>query len=439
MSRNGFYYMGTGIQICCYKCNLIIHDLDNEMDLEDIHQRGAPECEVARLATANTVKSTYKGMDIEQNRVDTFPPTRICHITPIQFARSGFFYTGTEDSMMCFSCNIVLRGWVRGDTADGEHTRHNPFCPFLTKTSVTKTKERIQPAPSGNQAMNYAHHDTRLASFYDWTSTSVSSVDLASAGFYYSGVGDEVHCFHCKVGIEEWLPGEDVFYEHVRYSPQCNYAKTSMAKNKETHECKCSDDNEPYRNDKMAAYLNRLKTFNNWPSNDIVTRESLAAAGFYYKGKKDTVTCHWCGIHVRGWVEGDKAVEQHLRLSPTCKFIIYVAANGDAPSHETQKQAQKRVGTGQRSAPVTQAYEPPEQAQEPRASTDHSSVPSAPYYITEEQTQRREGKACKVCKTNIINTLFNPCGCRIVCDVCAVLIPVCHKCRRPVAECIVDL
>ncbi|XP_065342171.1 baculoviral IAP repeat-containing protein 3-like [Cloeon dipterum] len=54
-------------------------------------------------------------------------------VEPFGLAKSGFYYTGDGDNVMCIFCNLEVRGWEEGDTADGEHRRWNSNCPFLYK------------------------------------------------------------------------------------------------------------------------------------------------------------------------------------------------------------------------------------------------------------------------------------------------------------------
>ncbi|CAB3386805.1 Hypothetical predicted protein [Cloeon dipterum] len=53
------------------------------------------------------------------------------HVGPFSLAKSGFYYTGEADNVRCAFCNLEVRGWEEEDTADGEHRRWNPNCPFL--------------------------------------------------------------------------------------------------------------------------------------------------------------------------------------------------------------------------------------------------------------------------------------------------------------------
>ena len=46
-----------------------------------------------------------------------------------------------------------------------------------------------------------------------------------------------------------------------------------------------------------------------------------AAAGFYFTNLSDVVRCFFCGVQVCHWSEGDDALKEHQRWSPTCGFV----------------------------------------------------------------------------------------------------------------------
>jgi len=37
--------------------------------------------------------------------------------------------------------------------------------------------------------------------------------------------GDATRCFHCGVTVHRWMPGDDVFFDHVRWSPNCYFMR----------------------------------------------------------------------------------------------------------------------------------------------------------------------------------------------------------------------
>lgn len=65
---------------------------------------------------------------------------------------------------------------------------------------------------------------------------------------------------------------------------------------------------------------NRLKTFHNWDVS-FIDKHRLALLGFYYYGPSDMVKCHFCGVEIGMWEDGDDVLTDHMRWSPYCSFI----------------------------------------------------------------------------------------------------------------------
>ncbi|XP_065344872.1 baculoviral IAP repeat-containing protein 7-B-like [Cloeon dipterum] len=198
------------------------------------------------------------------------------HVKPVDLARSGFYYTGDSDNVRCAFCNLEVRGWEKGDTPDGEHKKWNPKCPLLCEQSIAiniaigseqivgqhegiaRTKIGINPfvVPEvlkkygGNISFvkksnvflvtpqdlnihewspplnsNFATLNSRLESFKDYWPRGLSQkpLELARAGFFYTGSGDRTICFHCNLGLKDWSPNDDPFTQHCVWNPSCQY------------------------------------------------------------------------------------------------------------------------------------------------------------------------------------------------------------------------
>ncbi|KAH9525181.1 hypothetical protein Btru_000550 [Bulinus truncatus] len=47
------------------------------------------------------------------------------------------------------------------------------------------------------------------------------AADLAGAGFYYTGSGGRIRCYHCGLGFKDWQQNDDIVAEHSRHTPSC--------------------------------------------------------------------------------------------------------------------------------------------------------------------------------------------------------------------------
>ena len=46
---------------------------------------------------------------------------------------------------------------------------------------------------------------------------------MIESGFYYTGYGDRVTCFHCGITLRNWEHADNVDMEHKKHSPECKY------------------------------------------------------------------------------------------------------------------------------------------------------------------------------------------------------------------------
>ena len=48
-------------------------------------------------------------------------------------------------------------------------------------------------------------------------------LQMIESGFYYTGCGDRVTCFHCGITLRNWEHADNVDMEHKKHSPECKY------------------------------------------------------------------------------------------------------------------------------------------------------------------------------------------------------------------------
>ena len=65
--------------------------------------------------------------------------------SPKSLAKSGFFYTGYSDIVICFYCDLHLMSWDPSDSPTIEHCRHSPYCSFMTHKHGIKYMNFFKP------------------------------------------------------------------------------------------------------------------------------------------------------------------------------------------------------------------------------------------------------------------------------------------------------
>lgn len=103
--------------------------------------------------------------------------------------------------------------------------------------------EDLQASPPQHSSDSFTHDDKgvytlkaafnsqyrtlnkRLESFITWPpGLKQQGLDMALAGFYYTGQSDSVLCFYCGIGLGVWMPNDVPISEHLIHSP-CAFAK----------------------------------------------------------------------------------------------------------------------------------------------------------------------------------------------------------------------
>ncbi|XP_071949786.1 E3 ubiquitin-protein ligase XIAP-like [Antedon mediterranea] len=211
-------------------------------------------------------------------------------VSSISLARSGFYYTGTDDHVKCFSCMVGLKGWEEGDVADVEHGKFNRTCEFLSQ----KRKEANRSSTSSNDAVvtrveiaRMSSLWSRLATYKNWLAKKNGVApysSMARSGFYYTGVGDCVECFCCRGRLKGLKSGDNVEQEHERLYPHCGYLPSrcnayrvdDSTTNKQTSSSSSSVLKMCYP--KFADLYERRRTFARWK---IPAAGRIAEAGFF--------------------------------------------------------------------------------------------------------------------------------------------------------------
>ncbi|VDI74453.1 baculoviral IAP repeat-containing protein 6 (apollon), partial [Mytilus galloprovincialis] len=167
----------------------------------------------------------FQSVDARYRSFDTW---RFAHKqTPRKLSESGYFYTGENDIVRCFCCDLGLAEWDPKDNPWTEHARHNPKCWFLLSEKGEQFIESIQQDWKKIYNPKHAAFDdkeSRIATFDGWrTDIEQTPEILADAGFFYTGEEDTVRCHYCDGGLRNWEPKDVPWEEHARWFPFCKF------------------------------------------------------------------------------------------------------------------------------------------------------------------------------------------------------------------------
>ncbi|KAL6469991.1 hypothetical protein MHYP_G00211100 [Metynnis hypsauchen] len=227
----------------------------------------------------------------ELYRISTFakfPST--APVTERSLARAGFYYTGVGDRVQCFRCNVTAENWQSGECPAERHKQLSPNCTF------------IQSLPSTANLLSSSHSafsPLRNVAVLQISAPASTATSTSSAAASTSGQTDE-QAGYLNMGFNNLAPSSPLSSRGVedmshQRPPACH-------------------------NPSMRREQERLDTFQNWTV-ATVTPAELAKAGFYYLGQGDRVACFSCGGQLSNWEPGDRAVSEHQRHYPNCRFV----------------------------------------------------------------------------------------------------------------------
>ncbi|XP_069749019.1 E3 ubiquitin-protein ligase XIAP-like [Narcine bancroftii] len=160
-------------------------------------------------------------------------------VTARELAKAGLYYLNKDDQVQCFCCGGIMKNWEPGDRAMSEHKRHFSKCAFVSGLSVgnipidadfgtADVNRQLNDEPKASVFHLPKHpekqsFDFRIQTFTNQMHFPFNAEDLAEAGFYSTGDGDNVKCFHCDGGLRNWEPGDNAWEQHAKWFPGCAF------------------------------------------------------------------------------------------------------------------------------------------------------------------------------------------------------------------------
>ncbi|XP_074022698.1 baculoviral IAP repeat-containing protein 1 [Numenius arquata] len=222
------------------------------------------------------------------------------------------------------------------ETSDNEICELNPsavqaLLPYtaidfhkLAKDMEAEFQEiRRQLPKTYNPTMRNEHN--RLKSFLSYKSySSWSPAEMAAAGFYHTLVKHSMQCFCCGLVLFTTKARCTPYEQHKKFSPTCDFVLGKEAGNISKYDVRVQRLEEDPAEEacRYSTEDARLQSFDGWPFYARGTKpDSLARAGFFFTGKKDTVQCFACGGCLGNWEDGDDPWREHAKWFPECEFL----------------------------------------------------------------------------------------------------------------------
>ncbi|AAZ67406.1 ihibitor of apoptosis (iap) [Trichoplusia ni single nucleopolyhedrovirus] len=172
------------------------------------------------------MESYEHSMQRFSNRLKTFDSKEWInpYVLPIELAMNGFYYLGSRDQVRCAYCKIEICNWQQEDVVERDHKHYAPQCPFIKKLDEEKNKHNT--CELNKFIFKYPNFDNvvkRINSFRNWPRNRTDYIDLAEAGFFYTGLGDRVKCFYEGCTLSDWSCDRVPWQQHARWFPNCRY------------------------------------------------------------------------------------------------------------------------------------------------------------------------------------------------------------------------
>ncbi|XP_069080442.1 baculoviral IAP repeat-containing protein 1-like [Pleurodeles waltl] len=181
---------------------------------------------------------------------------------------------------------------------------------------------RLQQQPGYKHGMR--SELKRLRTFISFQPVSSwSPQEMASAGFYNTGVASSVQCFCCGLVLCSTSLRIPPRSDHLKRQPDCGFIQRKDVGNIPLYEVRVQVPREaPGQSvERYRAEEERSDSFKSWPPYARADPAALARAGFFFTDFKDTVQCFSCGGCLGNWEEGDDPWKEHAKWFPKCMFL----------------------------------------------------------------------------------------------------------------------
>ena len=252
---------------------------------------------ITHVNIADPAKGHKLNYEELEDRVKTFtlPPQWDGPVDYQSMAEAGFVYTGQEDLVYCFSCNIKLDRWSKHMEPLLRHKEESHTCSFMrqklraVKREKGKTVSVVAPSKPLNARLTSSIGQLQSSSLV--TSKNIHTVvtGLDESRLSYGGSFDDRRGASLPITPENYQSEEE-----------------------------------------------RIKSFVGWPLNEAVHPEQLARVGFVYTGEGALVQCFQCGVKYRHWYKGDVPLNVHQKCNPRCSFLQTFVSESKSSLSEQQ-------------------------------------------------------------------------------------------------------
>ncbi|GIZ02626.1 hypothetical protein CEXT_12071 [Caerostris extrusa] len=353
-------------------------------------------------------KQIFDVMKYEVNRYNSFMGRwPLSYVKTKDLAENGFFYLLSEDRVQCAFCGIIIDDWNVGDIPLKEHMKKAPKCPFLMTSNVgnipmqkqkpvKKSLSKLIPNSKSNSTSlsgqakypRMMELKNRFATYKDWPLIMLSSRQLSECGLFYTGNGDIVTCFYCGGSLGNWELNDDPWVEHEKFFPDCGYLDL----------VKCRRNPEQHSTHHISPAT--VKTSTPLAQSLAVRSDSVPSE----------IIRQACDIFPSSLVQ--KVVTHHLNTTGRHFMSLHDLCE------------------------ATLEYKDRELAKSMSSRKDREVLSSENFTKNSAADENVKGlkDICKICMSEEMNIVFEPCRHLVSCQNCAQVLFNCPLCRKPITN-----
>lgn len=380
----------------------------------------------------------------EQCRLATFRNWPNAYVTPQSLAKAGFYYFNQSDRVTCAWCHGVIAKWEVGDNPFTEHQKFFPNCPRaqlgpnIEIASDGIQNLGIQPIRTPKRE-KFSCLDARIRTFSRWPRSDIQLPEvLATAGFFYQEIDDQVRCFHCNGGLRSWQREDDPWFEHAQWFPNCQFVQLVKGHQYIANvqsQCRPSLD-EAMSSDmvqkalQMGLQEGRVR---------VVVRNRLETCGRSFPSLEQLVDAVLDSQHVENYESAiDEESSQNSStivrevsriletiFNPRASSSSSMQDNDDPPAQdidhsddevvdEVAEEASVNATASKSQQMQTEGNNVPENSEVSRQNMAEVAEPANAHCsqisLEEENRKLKDARLCKVCMADEVGVVFLPCG-----------------------------
>jgi hypothetical protein len=276
----------------------------------------------------------------------------------------------------------------------------NPSQNYVKGDSRGPTYTELGVVTDRPKRSEYAELMKRIETFSSWPRDHrLRPKELAEAGFYHAGYGDNCRCFYCGHGLRNWADDDDVWVEHARFFPKCNYIRQQMGQ----------------------VFVDTVRVLNEThdhiPFKMVMDTIGDAAITFHLDSKDNPL-------------KRDPAVKTIVDIGyPQAEVIDIAEAIKEEGNILSADGIYEKLVTGNIKKISSGINESELQRNGENFSPDDVEKIRS---LKEQNNRLRDLTLCKICMDKEVTVVFLPCGHLVTCMDCASAMKDCPVCRKHV-------